>query len=303
MANCALLAACLIAGIVLRRSGRVPDNAHLALNAVIVNLSLPALTLAVLDRATPTLSLAFAVAMPWLVFALALVAFVAVGRRLGLAPATAGALLLTAGLGNTSFLGLPMIETFYGADRMSIGILIDQLGSYLVLSLVGIPFAAALAAERCRWDDVARRVLAFPPFLAVLVAVAVAASGLAYPRWLDLALERLGATVAPLALLSVGMQLRFEALREERVPLALGLSFKLLAAPLALWLACAALGGTGDVVIRVALLEAAMAPMLGGGIVAMQYRLNPPLVALLLGLGIPLSFLSVPLWWAVLEHA
>jgi hypothetical protein len=36
-----------------------------------------------------------------------------------------------------------MIETFYGSEFLGLGILIDQLGSYLVLSTVGI-FVASL---------------------------------------------------------------------------------------------------------------------------------------------------------------
>jgi predicted permease len=39
-------------------------------------------------------------------------------------------------------------------------------------------------------------------------------------------------------------------------------------------------------------LEAAMGPMITGGIIAMQKGLNPPLVAAMLSLGIPLSLLT-----------
>ena len=45
MSNVVLLFLCLAAGVALRASGRVPDNAHLAINGFIINISLPALTL------------------------------------------------------------------------------------------------------------------------------------------------------------------------------------------------------------------------------------------------------------------
>jgi hypothetical protein len=45
MSNILLLILCLSAGIALRASGRVPENAHQALNGFIINISLPALTL------------------------------------------------------------------------------------------------------------------------------------------------------------------------------------------------------------------------------------------------------------------
>ncbi len=41
--------------------------------------------------------------------------------------------------------------------------------------------------------------------------------------------------------------------------------------------------------------------MIGASIVAIQHGLNPPLIPLLVGLGITVSFLSLPLWWYVLQ--
>ena len=45
MSNFLMLVACLTAGLLLRRSGRVPNDAYIAINAVIIHVSLPAVTL------------------------------------------------------------------------------------------------------------------------------------------------------------------------------------------------------------------------------------------------------------------
>jgi predicted permease len=45
-----------------------------------------------------------------------------------------GCLILTAGLGNTSFLGFPIIEALYGQEGMKTAILVDQPGTFVVLS-------------------------------------------------------------------------------------------------------------------------------------------------------------------------
>ena len=42
MSNIILLFLCMLIGVALRRYGRVPDNAHLAINGFIINVSLPA---------------------------------------------------------------------------------------------------------------------------------------------------------------------------------------------------------------------------------------------------------------------
>ena len=43
--------------------------------------------------------------------------------------------------------------------------------------------------------------------------------------------------------------------------------------------------------------ESAMGPMIGGAIAAMQNDLGPPLITLMVGSGITLSFLTLPGWW------
>jgi hypothetical protein len=40
-----------------------------------------------------------------------------------------------------------------------------------------------------------------------------------------------------------------------------------------------------------------MGPQIGGAIVAMQYGLSPSLITLMVGIGIALSFLTLPLWY------
>jgi len=147
--------------------------------------------------------------------------------------------------------------------------------------------------------EIIRRVFTFPPFLALLLALALLR--VAYPPWAVDVLGRLGATLAPLALVSVGLQLRLDALDGNRSPLALGLGFKLLLAPLVIAvLYVGVLRATGEV-IRVTLFEAAMGPMIGGAIVAIQHGLNPPLITLMVGVGITLSFLTLPAWWYGLQ--
>lgn len=298
MQNFALLLLCFALGIVLRRLGRLPDTAPAALNGFIVHVSLPALTLQHLRHLHFDASLAGPLAMAWLLFAAGAAFFLAGQRLFGWPRATTGALILTGALGNTSFVGIPMIECFFGREQVGLGILIDQLGTYVVLSTVGLLTAALLSSGELTARAVAKRLFAFPPFLAVLVALAT--SGLPLPEWMDGIFARLGDTLAPLALVSVGFQLRLGALRARWRPLAAGLGYKLLAGPLVVLAAFAALGDLGDATIRVAVFEAAMAPMIGGAIVATQHRLDPDLTTLMVGIGIPASFLTVPLWWMAL---
>jgi predicted permease len=302
MDNLALLAISLLLGIALRAGKRLPETAPAVLNAVIVHVSLPAMTLFYLRRLSPSVELLAAAAMPWLMFALGCAFFVVAGRFARWDRATTGGLILTGSLANTSFVGLPMIAAFFGAGGLATGVVIDQLGSYCVLSTLGLLVAGICAPHATTPDlrSVVLRIVRFPPLIATFVALAT--SGFVLPAWCDGVLEKLAATLAPLALLSIGLQLRLAALRACGAALATGLGFKLVLAPLAIVALFAPLashdGSTFDLVV----FEAAMAPMIGATIVAAEHKLNPPLVTLMAGVGLPLSFLTLPVWHALLVH-
>ncbi len=295
MSNLLLLVACLAVGMLLQLSARTPANAHQALNAVILQVSLPAVTLRALHGFEFDSNQLWPVLMPWALFAVGAAAFWSVGRWLRLPRASVGALTLVGGLGNTSFVGLPMIESLHGRDGLGLGLLIDQLGSYLALATIGV-FVAALYAGNAPTSRGAmlRKIMTFPPLIALVLAVAL--RPLPFPAPLDAALARLGDTLAPLALLSVGLQLRLGALRSHARLLSIGLGYKLVACPAlvfaVLWLVDAEL----DMTSRVSMIEAAMPPMIGAGIVAAEARLDAPLVSTMIGVGIPLGLLTATLW-------
>ncbi|MBN9020707.1 MAG: AEC family transporter [Rhizobiales bacterium] len=302
MSNFVLLGVCFLLGILIRRSGRLPDNAAATLNGFVVNISLPALTLTYVHGLAIDTGLILPALMAWILFGVGCGFFFVAGRLLRLSPMTTGGLMLTGGLGNTSFIGLPMIQTFYGPDWLGLGILIDQVGSYFVLSTLGILVASiyspAGGEHGLRPRQVLRKVLLFTPFQAFVLALLL--NPVAYPPWLEELLRTLGGTLVPLALVSVGYQLHVSQVRGKAAPLAVGLVFKLAIAPALMLLLYAGLLGQHGTALQVTIFEAAMPPMIGASIVAMEHELDPPLLTLMVGIGIPLGFLTLPAWYWVL---
>ncbi|MFA5372064.1 MAG: AEC family transporter [Sideroxydans sp.] len=297
MNNLILLILCFIAGMLLRGFRRMPDNAPVTLNSFIIHVSLPALTLLYVHELKISGDVVLIAAMAWLVFALAAGFFWLLGRWLQLPRATIGALMLTGGLGNTSFFGLPMVEAFYGKEGLTTAIIADQLGSFLALSVLGITVAGVYSSGRPTAMQIFKRIALFPPFISLVIALLLIP--LEYPDWLSLLLRRLGDTLAPLALLSVGMQLRLGHVAEHRRNLALGLGFKLIFAPLAIWLLYVQLLGVQGLAIQVTLFEAAMPPMITAAIVASEHDLDPPLANLMVAVGLIVSFFTLSAWWYV----
>lgn len=299
MNNLILFAFCFIAGVLLHRLKRMPINTPAVLNSFIIHVSLPALTLLSVHGLKITGDVGLMAAMAWIYFGLSAGFFRLVGHWLKLPRPTVGALILTGGLGNTAYVGLPLIESYYGHQGLASGIIVDQLGSFLVLSTLGITFAGIYSSGRPGIGEMAKRVLLFPPFLALLIALLLIP--IEYPEWLTVVLKRLSDTMAPLALLAVGFQLRLGHLAGNGRNLAIGLAFKLVLAPLVLFLLYVPLLGAHGQAIQITLFQAAMPPMITSAIIATEHDLDPPLATLMVTVGLVISFATLTAWWWLMQ--
>jgi predicted permease len=296
--NFVLIAVCLIAGPILRSSGILPENAHKGINAWILYIALPAVSLLYIPAIDWNSALILPVVMPLIVWFGAWFVLKLPSKLLALDSKTRAALLLTSGLGNTSFVGFPLTQAYFGDEGLRIAVICDQL-SFITLSTFGV--VAALSASRgegAEERNLLKNILRFPPFLAFVVALTL-------PRFMDFAplnplLTKLAATLVPLALFSVGMQIRLGEWTRELPSLALGLFYKLLIAPA--FVLCAALAfRLGGVIAKVSVFEAAMAPMVTSAILASEYRLNPRVSSLMVSAGILISIATTGLWWFILR--
>ncbi len=187
-----------------------------------------------------------------------------------------------------------MVTAYAGAQWAGLVLFIDLFGSYLVLSILGIAIPTACDTTAFRWSTVARRIVTFPPLVTIVIMLAT--NHLDRAAWIDDLLDSLAATLTPLALAAVRHAIRFDRIVGRFAPLAVGLGFRLTAAPLAISRLSMALGMTSDPVTRVAIFEMAMPPMLGASIIAIviDHDHEPDLVALMISIGIPLSIITAP---------
>lgn len=298
MANILLLAICMFMGILLRRTTKVPANLPASLNAYIIYIALPAAVLRYIHDLKPDSSLLLTALMAWLLFGVGWGFFLLLAKLLKLGRAVTGALVLVGGLGNTSFVGLPMIEAWYGKEFLGIGIIADQLGSFLVLSTLGILAANIYSSGSSSPGAMLRKILLFPPFQALCAAFLMRLVPF-HPVFMTV-LQKIADTIAPVALVSVGYQLVLGNIRAHAKALFAGLTYKLLLGPALIALLYLQLIGATGTIINVTIFEAAMPPMITAGIIAVEHDLEPELVALLVGMGIPLSFLTLAGWWWLL---
>lgn len=286
----------LLVGYLLRRLGRLPDNAADVLNRFVIDICLPATIL----RLVPKLSLGAGVAplvvLPWAMAGLSYVLVRLLARPLGLDATTRTALFLATALGNTSFLGFPLCNALLGDRSIPLAAVYDQFGSFLMLSTIApLALGAVTGDERPKPRELARKVLGFPPFLALVVALLP----LPHPAFLDPLLAVAATPLIPVAMVAVGFKIRLTPPRPKRVLIA-GLVLKLLVLPAAAWAVAKALGAP-PLVLQVAVLETAMPTMVTAGALLMAHGVATELAAAFVGWGLVIALVTVPAWSFVLH--
>ena len=138
MSNFILIFVFLLLGILLQNLQRFPKNAHKILNWTVIYICLPALALYYIPKIKWDTKLLFPILVTWIGFTVSYLFFSFLGKKFGWSRKLTGCLIITAGFGNTSFLGFPIIQALYGNEGLKTAILVDQPGTFVVLSTLGI---------------------------------------------------------------------------------------------------------------------------------------------------------------------
>lgn len=300
MANFILIGICILAGILFRKSKSLPKDAHKGINAWIIYIALPAVSFKYLPHITWTNHLLFPALAPICIWLLGWLSITLYSRIWNISKATSGGLKLTSSLCNTSFVGFPLIVAYFSEKELAIAIICDQV-TFALLSTIGIIVAIRSSQnQRLSPKLVLKKVLTFPPLIGCVLALTV-------PRFINLStldplFDKLAGTVGPLALFSIGLQLKFGGWFSEIKHVSFALLYKLILAPLLVMLIAIVLGMNGAIT-KITIFEMAMPTLLTAGVVADQYNLNPKLSNLVVGIGILLSFMTTGLWWLVLTYS
>ncbi|MDR1973053.1 MAG: AEC family transporter [Bacteroidales bacterium] len=314
MSNFVVIIICLIVGVLLARFKVVGEQGVKGVNAWVFYVALPALSLRYVPEMTwskemffPALSPIILVAGAWL-----FVQIIDFKKRLDIGTRTA--LFVTIALSNTGFIGIPMTAAFLGEENVHYAVLNDQI-TFLLFSTVGlvaIMRAAAIsgtsagvatskavgAKASVSLKVIVKKIFFFPPFIAFILALTL-------PHFIDISVanpvfDKLMATMSPMAVFSIGLQLRLGSIGREWRLVSTGLLYKLILAPLII-LGIAFLMGEKGSGAQVSVLEASMSSHITISLLASQYGLNPRLCSLIVGVGIIAGFLTSTLWSVVLS--
>ena len=188
--------------------------------------------------------------------------------------------LLISSFGNTAFLGYPYAYSYFGQEGLQIAIIYDNIGSFLLVSSLGILIASG--------KPNLKEVIFFPPFLGLILGFV--SKGLALNTKV---LSLLGSSTLPVVLFALGLSLNLGGIKKN-IRVSLIAIFVKVSVGLFVSLLMGKVLNLPELELKVSVLESAMPPMMFSAVLAMKYNLNPSLAFASVGLGIILSFFYVP---------
>lgn len=296
MSNLLLALVCLTLGKLLQNVRQFPESSPQVLNLYVIYIALPALVLVQIPKIALDAHILGPVVVAWLVMGASALATWLLSRYFKWSAPVTGALLLVTILGNTSFIGIPLVEAHLGADATGYAILYDQLGTFLALNTVGVAIAhhySDATPAQAQAGPLWLKMMTFPPFGALLFGFVLGFTGV--PEFLHDVLERIADTLVPVVMVAVGLQWRLRIDRGHLGIIVFMMFFILFLKPL-LALGLVQLVPLEALAAKTTVLEAAMPAMISTSALAVTYGLAPKLVATIIGYSLILSFLTVWLW-------
>ncbi|PCI62199.1 MAG: hypothetical protein COB35_04485 [Gammaproteobacteria bacterium] len=284
-------------GLLAQRKLTLPKKLPVTLNQLVINIAIPAVILLRIPPLQLSSAILFPIFAAWLTVIIAAFCVHFMGKKLAWSKAVIGALMMTAVLGNTSYLGFPMVKMFYGEAALPYAIIFDQLGNFIALAVYGTLIISLYGENTHQLTAITiiARVFRFPPFIALIVAFFISEGSI--PSSIILLLSWCALAMVPLTMFIVGLQFQLQLDPHYRQPLMVGLAIKMLITPLVILLVAWGAPVAGDIA-KVSVFESAMPPMVTAGVMAMQANLAPKLASAMVGFGLFAAFVLLPLvYW------
>jgi len=296
MENFLLIFACLVFGYILSKGEIFSKNAPIVLNQFIIYISLPAMIFLQIPRLAFGFEMLIPIVVAWGVMIVSALFILMLSKILHFSREVTGALMLVGVLGNTSFVGIPLVQAYLGEAALPYVLIYDQLGSFIALSTYAT-FVSIYYTNHTTINAKAilKKIITFPPLVTLILSLPFV--GVAFHPAILHTLATLANTIVPLALVSVGLSLRLKLEREDIAPFFTALGVKIVLAPLVAF-ALVWIFGWGGLAADVSILEAAMGPMITAGALAVMAGLAPRLSAAIVGYGTLIAFGST---WVVMH--
>jgi predicted permease len=210
-----------------------------------------------------------------------------------------GVMVLAAGFGNVTYLGLPVISGMLGTKFGYVAILYDLLAATPILLTIGV-FAAARygSGKNVSFSASLLRVLKLPPLWGVAAGGLVQVLGIAVTPVVQDATGLMGRAVIPIMTFTVGLALDFRDMRRMAIAVP-ALLLKMFLAPVLAWWIGSRAGLSGEQ-LRAVTIEGAMPVMVLSLVIADEFQLDVPLAAGCIAVSTAALFFTMPVMMGLL---
>jgi len=299
MENFTLIILAIFIGYLINKLKIFPQEAPIILNQFVLNISLPAMILLQIPKLTFSIEVIIPVVVAWVVITISALTILLISKILDFSKETTGALLLVAVLGNTSFVGIPLMHAYFGESALAYVLMYDQLGSFIALATYGTFVASYYSnTSELNLKIIVIKILTFPAFISLVLALFLV--GTTFPSAVNTVLSSFAATIVPIALVAVGLQLRFRLPSEDIKPFSVALITKLIFAPLVAYAVCYIFSWNNQASL-VSIMESGMGPMITAGVIASMAGLAPRLSSAIVGYGVLISFFTTSILFELIS--
>jgi predicted permease len=194
--------------------------------------------------------------------------------------------------GNTSFLGFAFVDSYYGSYALSLAIFYDQVNMLLLALLAPLVCSFGNADEKFSLKKTFISVITFPPTIAFVIALAT--KGIVFPEVVTLFLQKVSFVLVPIIMFAIGMRFELSDVKGKEKEISIIILISMVLIPLTLYMGSFLLL-ENSISLKVSIMEAAMPPMVLATVTAIKSGLDEKLGMGALGVGMILSFISIPI--------
>lgn len=281
----------LLVGLWVKKSKLFSDSMVMNLNSFVINISLPAIIIISIADSKLDFNALIPFLIHWPFFFIHFLFLYVLNKFFKFDKKIFSTLVIVTTLGNTAFLGIPLMKSYFGPESISYAILYDQLGSgigFIIMGAFYIPYIKGGKSPSIK--TILYSLFTFPAFIALTLGFLAQLTGI--NSTIHYFLSSIAKTLIPCAIIAVGAQMKYRLNLSILRPLLFGLSLKLLVLPLILILVLKMMKVEMDLPVQVSVLQAAMPPMVTAGALAINEGFDEDLSSSLVGYGLIIAFAS-----------
>lgn len=192
-----------IVGVVVRHFGLLEKRHADIMLRLVVRIGLPALIFASISRIPLSFELSYLPLAASLTLILTWPLVLLTGRAMQLPRVTLGSFVIGPMIMNMAFM-FPFVIVAWGAEGFALAALFDFGNGIIVLTLV-YALSCWYGADETRWLDVLKKMVTFPPFIALFLALVINILHMPVPEMLADGIHVVGRYVILLVPLALGM--------------------------------------------------------------------------------------------------